>query len=67
MSGVCFKYFEGLREYLGSKYGACWVRSRLGEDGRRKGKFGINWTTQKESTMLKMVMSIRRKVAKGRS
>ena len=39
---------SGLREYLGSKYGARSVRSRLGEDGRRKGKFCINWNYVKD-------------------
>ena len=40
--------------------------SKLGEDGRRSGKCGKNCDIGcKESTLLNMVMSIRRKVAKG--
>ena len=31
-----------LEEFIGNKYGAFWVRIRLGEEGRRKSKFGRN-------------------------
>ena len=45
--------------------GVCWeqvwsisVWSRLGEDGRRKGKFSINWKSKKDLSPSKMVMDI---------
>ena len=36
----------------GSKYEVCWVRCRLEEDGRRKGKFGAISTPKGRSQPL---------------
>ena len=53
--------FQVYWEHDWRKYGACRVTSSaLGEDGRRTLKCFTNWTT-----LLKMVMSTRREVAKG--
>ena len=35
-------YCEHGGSMMESKYVACWARSKLGEDGRRKGKYGTN-------------------------